>query len=290
MESGRPLGRHHRAVERAGRQHRRCDQDRRSCFGRDQSFGPQCCHRSRAGWRSRSWLRRRCRRGARAGRNLREKRPRRAKSGGPIQEQVSSVAAMIKEAALGAAAEAEKSQTVILALGEFRKEVGALAEGSQSIAGAALEAEAAAREAQKGAEIISSAAEEQAAAAAEALAQRGAADCRARRKPDARPNPWLRLTSDLGVKWKRRRSRRSAGLCRGAVVRRRAGNFRRGSADHGRRRADQPRRAAAGCGDAGSQRRDGSDRKDGAGGKGQRRRIPSIASKQIRSRCWLKSA
>ena len=88
---------------------------------------------------------------------------------GSIQEQVNSVAAMIKAAADGAAAEAEKSQTVILALGELRKEVGFLTESGQSIAVAALEAEAAAREAQKGAEIISAAAEEQAAAAAEAL-------------------------------------------------------------------------------------------------------------------------
>jgi methyl-accepting chemotaxis protein len=88
---------------------------------------------------------------------------------GQIQEQVSSVAAMIKTAADGAATEAEKSQTVILALGELRKEVGALTEGSQSIAVAALQAETSSREAQKGAEIISSAAEEQAAAAAEAL-------------------------------------------------------------------------------------------------------------------------
>ena len=74
-----------------------------------------------------------------------------------------------RRAADTATAEAQKSQTVILALGELRKEVGALAEGSQSIAVATLEAESAAREAQKGAEIISSAAEEQAAAAAEAL-------------------------------------------------------------------------------------------------------------------------
>jgi methyl-accepting chemotaxis protein len=88
---------------------------------------------------------------------------------GQIQDQVKSVASMIKAAADGAAAEAEKSQTVILALGELRKEAGALTAGSQSIALGALEAEAAAREAQKGAEIISSAAEEQAAAASEAL-------------------------------------------------------------------------------------------------------------------------
>ena len=86
-----------------------------------------------------------------------------------IETQVGSMASIIKTAADTATAEAQKSQTVILALGELRKEVSALAEGSQSIAVATLEAESAAREAQKGAEIISSAAEEQAAAAAEAL-------------------------------------------------------------------------------------------------------------------------
>jgi methyl-accepting chemotaxis protein len=86
-----------------------------------------------------------------------------------IETQVGSVASLIRTAADTAMTEAQKSQTVILALGELRKEVGALAEGSQSIAVATLEAESAAREAQKGAEIISSAAEEQAAAAAEAL-------------------------------------------------------------------------------------------------------------------------
>jgi methyl-accepting chemotaxis protein len=86
-----------------------------------------------------------------------------------IETQVGSMASMIKGAAATATTEAQKSQTVILALGELRKEVGALAEGSQSIALATVEAESAAREAQKGAEIISSAAEEQAAAAAEAL-------------------------------------------------------------------------------------------------------------------------
>jgi methyl-accepting chemotaxis protein len=86
-----------------------------------------------------------------------------------IQEHIKSAAALVKVAADDAAAEADKSQTVILALGDLRKEVGALAEGSKSIVIATLEAEAASREAQKGAEIISSAAEEQAAAAAQAL-------------------------------------------------------------------------------------------------------------------------
>jgi methyl-accepting chemotaxis protein len=86
-----------------------------------------------------------------------------------IENQVGSVASIIRTAAETAIAEAQKSRTVILALSDLRKEVGALAEGSQSIATATIEAESAAREAQKGAEIISSAAEEQAAAAAEAL-------------------------------------------------------------------------------------------------------------------------
>jgi methyl-accepting chemotaxis protein len=86
-----------------------------------------------------------------------------------IETRVDSVASVIKAAAETAIGEAQKSRTVILALDDLRKEVGALAEGSQSIATATLEAESAAREAQKGAEIISSAAEEQAAAAAEAL-------------------------------------------------------------------------------------------------------------------------
>jgi methyl-accepting chemotaxis protein len=88
---------------------------------------------------------------------------------GQIQTQVTAVAAMIKTAADGAAGAADKSQTVILALGELRKGVATLTEGSQEIAAAALEAETASREAQKGAELIASAAEQQAAAAAEAL-------------------------------------------------------------------------------------------------------------------------
>jgi methyl-accepting chemotaxis protein len=86
-----------------------------------------------------------------------------------IETQVGSVASIIKTAAETAISDAQKSRTVILALEDLRKEVRALAEGSQSIAAATLDAESAAREAQKGAEIISSAAEEQAAAAAEAL-------------------------------------------------------------------------------------------------------------------------
>ena len=86
-----------------------------------------------------------------------------------IQNEVKAVTDLIISAAQASSEEVEKSQTVILALGELRKENVALAESSHAIVNTALEAEAAARDAQKGAEIISSAAEEQAAAAAEAL-------------------------------------------------------------------------------------------------------------------------
>jgi methyl-accepting chemotaxis protein len=86
-----------------------------------------------------------------------------------IGAQVGSVASIIDAAAKTATAETQNSQTVILALGELRKEISVLSESSQSIAVTTLEAEGAARQAQKGAEIISAAAEEQAAAAAEAL-------------------------------------------------------------------------------------------------------------------------
>src|SRR6185503_5280549 len=50
-----------------------------------------------------------------------------------IQDEVKSVATLIKAAAEGASAEAEKSQTVILALDELRREISALTEGSQAI-------------------------------------------------------------------------------------------------------------------------------------------------------------
>jgi methyl-accepting chemotaxis protein len=85
-----------------------------------------------------------------------------------IRSEVEAVSAKVKAAAQAAATEAENSQTIVLALGELRKEVGSLTERSQTIAASAEEAEVAAREAQKGAEIIASAAEEQAAAVAEA--------------------------------------------------------------------------------------------------------------------------
>ena len=85
-----------------------------------------------------------------------------------IRSEVESVATKVNAAAQAAAKEADNSQTIVLALGELRKEVGGLTERSQTIASSAEEAEVAAREAQKGAEIIASAAEEQAAAVADA--------------------------------------------------------------------------------------------------------------------------
>ncbi len=88
---------------------------------------------------------------------------------GRIQAQVTSVSARIKTAAEGAATEAEKSQTVLLALEELRKEAGVLTDIGRSIANTAVEAGLASRDAQKGAEMVSSTAEQQAAAASEAL-------------------------------------------------------------------------------------------------------------------------
>ena len=86
-----------------------------------------------------------------------------------IQEEVGLIADMIKTAASAATTEAERGQALIAALGELRKDLAALAEASQVIALAAVEAEAAARDAQRGSETVASAAEQQAGAAGEAL-------------------------------------------------------------------------------------------------------------------------
>ena len=159
----------------------------------------------------------------------------------------------------------------MLALGELRKEIAALTEGSQSIANAALEAEGASREAQKGAEIISSAAEEQAAASTEALRsveqQTTALDeCQSATQSVAAMANKIGTESSAG-------GRGSTGFGRRAIVVDCSGNFRRGIADHGGGRADRPRRTAAGGGHPASQRRDGADREDGRGGKGERREV-----------------
>jgi methyl-accepting chemotaxis protein len=85
-----------------------------------------------------------------------------------IVSEVRSVAERIRASAETASGEAQIGRTVVAALDKIRTDVSLLAEGSQAILVAAVEAEAAIREAQRGAEQVASAAEEQAAAAAEA--------------------------------------------------------------------------------------------------------------------------
>ncbi len=85
-----------------------------------------------------------------------------------IGDEVRVLAERLGAAARTAASEAEAGRSVSRELTEIRRDIEALAEGSQAILAAAAEAEIAAREAQRGAETISSAAEEQSAAAEEA--------------------------------------------------------------------------------------------------------------------------
>ncbi len=85
-----------------------------------------------------------------------------------IVREVQSVAERIRTAAETATGEVQIGRAVVMALDKIRTDIALLAEGSQSILVAAVEAEAAIREAQRGAEQVASAAEEQAAAAAEA--------------------------------------------------------------------------------------------------------------------------
>lgn len=85
-----------------------------------------------------------------------------------IVTEVRNVAERIRTTAETASDQARVGRTVAASLDKIRSDVAQLAEGSQSILVAAVEAEAAIREAQRGAEQVASAAEEQAAAAAEA--------------------------------------------------------------------------------------------------------------------------
>jgi methyl-accepting chemotaxis protein len=85
-----------------------------------------------------------------------------------IVGEVRSVAERIRAAAQTASGDAQVGRTVVAALDRIRSEAARLAEGSQAILMASVEAESAIREAQRGAEQVASAAEEQAAAAAEA--------------------------------------------------------------------------------------------------------------------------
>lgn len=85
-----------------------------------------------------------------------------------VLEQVRIIAERIRAAAERAVAETQGGHHVIALLGSARGELAALAESSQAVLLAAVEADGAAREAQRGAEQIASAAEEQAGAASEA--------------------------------------------------------------------------------------------------------------------------
>jgi methyl-accepting chemotaxis protein len=85
-----------------------------------------------------------------------------------IGNQVRVVADRIKAAAELAQVEAEAGRKVIETLDAVRAEMGVMAEGSQAILVATIEAETGAREAQRGAEQVASAAEEQSSATVEA--------------------------------------------------------------------------------------------------------------------------
>jgi methyl-accepting chemotaxis protein len=85
-----------------------------------------------------------------------------------IADETRALAERIRGAATTAAEEARSSREIVASLDVIRSQFGTLAEGSQAILSAAVDAETAAKEAQRGTENVSSAAEEQSAAAAEA--------------------------------------------------------------------------------------------------------------------------
>lgn len=87
-----------------------------------------------------------------------------------IQQSVRDVASAIKQSAELSAREAKLALGVIEIFEERRGDMELIAEGTEAILNAAIEAERGAMEAQKGAEQVSSAAEEQSAASAEAQA------------------------------------------------------------------------------------------------------------------------
>ena len=87
-----------------------------------------------------------------------------------VQDDVRGVVAAIRLAAETAVAEARSGIAVVETLDAVRGEMAHLAQGSDDILSAALEAERAATETQRGAEQVAGAAEEQAAAASEARA------------------------------------------------------------------------------------------------------------------------
>jgi methyl-accepting chemotaxis protein len=86
-----------------------------------------------------------------------------------MQGEVKTIVEAIRSATQRALQEAKNGDKVSKSLVRIREDMTALAQGSQQILIASIEAETAAREAQKGSESVAVAAEEQSAAAAEAL-------------------------------------------------------------------------------------------------------------------------
>jgi methyl-accepting chemotaxis protein len=82
-----------------------------------------------------------------------------------VRAEVRLVAGRIKDAAESATRDAAIGQEVVSSLGDIRRQMNALARGSQSILDAVIEAERGAREAQAGAGQVAVAAEEQSSAA-----------------------------------------------------------------------------------------------------------------------------
>lgn len=87
---------------------------------------------------------------------------------GSIEREVNALAGQIRGAAEAARKQAQASAAISVDLTGLRTDLLALAEGSQTILTAAVEADMAVREANRGAELVASAAEEQSAAAAQA--------------------------------------------------------------------------------------------------------------------------
>jgi methyl-accepting chemotaxis protein len=87
---------------------------------------------------------------------------------GAIQTAVREIAAALQKAATTAISEAKAGNTAARTLDGLRADMKTIAEGSQEILTASLEADRAASEAEKGATLVASAAEEQSAASTEA--------------------------------------------------------------------------------------------------------------------------
>ena len=176
-----------------------------------------------------------------------------------IVGEVRSVAERIKASAETASGEAQIGRAVVGALDKIRTDVSLLAEGSQAILVAAVEADTAIREAQRGAEQVASAAEEQAAAAAEA--QRAVQQQSASLDQSQQTAQSLAaLADDLQAGTAASHQCRAGRVGSRGTVGGDSGTLRGCRRDHDRRRSDQPGRANSGCGHPAGQCGHGADR------------------------------